>query len=871
MLVIWLHTHFQLPFKACNAVLYVFSVILNFLCIPLDPPMFTTLPTIMEKMDIEPSFNILPVCVTCKRPYPENTASCFHCQEALYDKTPTVNQRSKGRTEREIPKPRLRYPYLSLSSQLANLVPDIEDSLDEWRRVARKPGEYTDQFDGRVCQEVKGPDDLPFFRPDLAEMPDGELRIGLTMGLDWFSYHRILIAPSHSSCPVSFNIVNLPPSIRYRAANLLLVGVLPGPQEQDGDQVQYFIHITVDELLILWKDGICIVTKRFPLGRLVRVILVGVICDKPAAHKVGAYGSHSHTYFCTLCWIEKTNLCTPQAFTPGAFRTRTNSEHRTLQERYRSKDSKTARAQFVKEYATRWSELSRLPYFDFSRMIVVDPMHNLFLGLVKNHFYVIWVKLKVLRKTKELRRLHAMLAELSMPAKLGRLPSLVGEPAGGSLTADQWRILATVVGPLVIPQIWQDYMAGDPEVVLAARKTGISELASEKRKQSAAARKQASKQRSTRGKSATASISTVPSRKGTRTRKPSKRLQESHENNDISDDDDIIDDGAIEVDGDDYTGDGSNKRRKMDDDDNDRGPNLHPSDVVNFLKLCHSLQLLLSGAITEAEISKAEQLVQSYCVELIELYGPDVIKPNHHYAIHLGQFVRDHGPLYCFWTFLFERMNKVLKTFKTNNHSGGEIETTFFREFHRSVRVSQTLSRASSLPAGSGLPSAVEAMYRATADDRGTVQSLASELDKASELHGIKFQLSKKAEKMDLPQDVYNTLLEYFGDRFPTIKLCPWLSMTMDADHIPMQPTASFFDHVILCQNRVTSATRSNAQAESLITVRTSDLGRTWVGELQHIFKFSQAPLGSHHFGFVRWLKPLRSDLSAKDTPWENW
>jgi len=37
-----------------------------------------------------------------------------------------------------------------------------------------------------------------------------------------------------------------------------------------------------------------------------------------------------------------------------------------------------------------------------------------------------------------------------MPAKLGRLPSLIGEPAGGSLTADQWLLFATVVAPLAV-------------------------------------------------------------------------------------------------------------------------------------------------------------------------------------------------------------------------------------------------------------------------------------------------------------------------------------------------------------------------------------------------------------------------------------
>jgi hypothetical protein len=65
----------------------------------------------------------------------------------------------------------------------------------------------------------------------------------------------------------------------------------------------------------------------------------------------------------------------------AGFRARTDEEHRRYQEQYRHCFSKSARAQFVKEFATRWSELARLPYFDMCRMIVVDPMHNLFLGM----------------------------------------------------------------------------------------------------------------------------------------------------------------------------------------------------------------------------------------------------------------------------------------------------------------------------------------------------------------------------------------------------------------------------------------------------------------------------------------------------------
>lgn len=64
---------------------------------------------------------------------------------------------------------------------------------------------------------------------------------------------------------------------------------------------------------------------------------------------------------------------------PG-FPERTDAEHRRLQKEYLKCATKSARDAFVKKHATRWSELHRLPYFNMCEMIVIDPMHNLFLG-----------------------------------------------------------------------------------------------------------------------------------------------------------------------------------------------------------------------------------------------------------------------------------------------------------------------------------------------------------------------------------------------------------------------------------------------------------------------------------------------------------
>lgn len=59
------------------------------------------------------------------------------------------------------------------------------------------------------------------------------------------------------------------------------------------------------------------------------------------------------------------------------------------------------------------------------------------------------------------------------------------------------------------------------------------------------------------------------------------------------------------------------------------------------------------------------------------------IKPNHHYVTHIFEQILDYGPVYSFWTYLFERLNKVLKGYTGNNHKNGGIEVTFMREFSR--------------------------------------------------------------------------------------------------------------------------------------------------------------------------------------------
>ncbi|KAJ7347830.1 hypothetical protein DFH08DRAFT_1001104 [Mycena albidolilacea] len=82
----------------------------------------------------------------------------------------------------------------------------------------------------------------------------------------------------------------------------------------------------------------------------------------------------------------------------------------------------------------------------------------------------------------------------------------------------------------------------------------------------------------------------------------------------------------------------------------------------------------------------------------------DKIKPNHHWAVHVPDQVLDFGPIYGFWAFLPECLNKILKNLNTNNWGGGLLEVSMMREFHRMVQLDGMLNRILDETSGEKLP-----------------------------------------------------------------------------------------------------------------------------------------------------------------------
>ncbi|KAL5478281.1 hypothetical protein ACEPAI_2465 [Sanghuangporus weigelae] len=85
---------------------------------------------------------------------------------------------------------------------------------------------------------------------------------------------------------------------------------------------------------------------------------------------------------------------------------------------------------------------------------------------------------------------------------------------------------------------------------------------------------------------------------------------------------------------------------------------MHKDDADNFLKLAASLKIILAHSINRNDIPCASALLTQYLKTYFEIHKSDV-KPNHHWVTHVFDQIRDFGPVYGFWTFTNEHLNKL--------------------------------------------------------------------------------------------------------------------------------------------------------------------------------------------------------------------
>ncbi len=99
--------------------------------------------------------------------------------------------------------------------------------------------------------------------------------------------------------------------------------------------------------------------------------------------------------------------------------------------------TKTARSAKESEVGCRYTALLQPPHFDPVKMLVIDPMHNLYLGTAKHVVHKVWIAKGHLDRSK-LAVIEQQIAAVNIPTSVsfGRLPSSIESTT--MLTAEQW-------------------------------------------------------------------------------------------------------------------------------------------------------------------------------------------------------------------------------------------------------------------------------------------------------------------------------------------------------------------------------------------------------------------------------------------------
>lgn len=311
ILVAFLHTRHQVSFRACGLILvclnFIFLRLPGDLLLPGDP-MPVTLKTVFSRLGLQGDrFTQYILCYQCHRLFDRHIPSdtlCPDCGIELFQPATrqlfesVVSTITGTPTPESSRRPHLVAPVQLLSDSLREFFqrPGMIAAVNLWKVRPRTSGESRSIQDGEVWRTIKGSDGQSFF---FGESSEREIRLGTTIGLDWHvspSYSATFLlrisrfgrktssyGPSHSSGVMSTCIQNLLESerygfyessfpilicheYRYRAENLILHGMPPGPTEPNADQLQHHLKVVVDELILLYDKGIVIKTPEYPNG-----------------------------------------------------------------------------------------------------------------------------------------------------------------------------------------------------------------------------------------------------------------------------------------------------------------------------------------------------------------------------------------------------------------------------------------------------------------------------------------------------------------------------------------------------------------------------------------------------------------------------
>ncbi|CAK5269520.1 unnamed protein product [Mycena citricolor] len=365
----------------------------------------TSLESALRRFKIDPTTTIYATCPSCHHTHaPLDTRIMAEasysevCQGYVY---PQRGARHACRTPiLECRQGKLRpvkpFVFTSLIDYIAAMLsdPEIErmcdeacdDALAAVREALSKNPEapvmedhVNNVFEAAFMRSFKGP--IP---NKLFVEREGRLRLAFQVMLDFFNPNGTRKCGNHNSIGILALVnLNLPENIRYRPENMWL-SIILGPNEPNSDQIGNYIRPLIDMFVVGWDRGIRLSrTVLHPTGRGLDLALVNTVNDLPATRKAQGMAAATSNHYCSICECWGVHSMYDTEY--HKWKPRDITVLRAQAFAWRDAPSQVARDVIFSQYGVRWSEFWRLPYWDPTRMAVVDAMHCILEGLVHYH------------------------------------------------------------------------------------------------------------------------------------------------------------------------------------------------------------------------------------------------------------------------------------------------------------------------------------------------------------------------------------------------------------------------------------------------------------------------------------------------------
>lgn len=363
----------------------------------------------------------------------------FLCSHVKYPRHPHASRRSRCGTTllktvttgcSTLLRPLKVYPYRSLVVSLKHLLMrvDMLKLCNEWvTRKSTDPQVMIDVYDGKLWKDFMNINGRPFL-----SQPNN---LALSLNVDWF---RPFQHSQYSIGVLYIVVLNLPREMRYLPENVIIAGIIPGPTEPK-KTMNSLLEPLVKDLLTLW-NGVHFVLSPLALPVRIRAVLFCISCDIPACRKVCGFLGHNANLACSKCTkFFNGNVQVGfdfSGYVTSSWPQRNNASHRVNAKATKVAITDTAQKELERRYGLRYSVLLELPYLDIVRQHVVDPMHNLFLGVAK-HALSVWKDAKIL-SAGAFDKIQSTVDQIQVPSTVGRIPAKIAS-GFADFTADQWK------------------------------------------------------------------------------------------------------------------------------------------------------------------------------------------------------------------------------------------------------------------------------------------------------------------------------------------------------------------------------------------------------------------------------------------------